>query len=278
MISRFILLLAILLTSISSFSQVVLRIDDFFLSKDKFEALFKSYWSDIFHIPVHRAGKLDRKEFLIEYARCKLILLGAAEENLTVSEEEFKTSLRERVGKRSVPEVVEELFRCELTTEKLVRELYTETEPSEEALRAYYILNKRDFYFPDRVLLLRVFVKKQGQISLVRNMLTYSDSIHIKGVTVGKPLWFSLQTLPSVIRRSLSSYEKGSVSKPIPLEGGYLVVKVLDRKKAGVLSFEEARTLIRDKIIKEYREEVLRRWLRRVAQRHQIELNLQHLY
>ncbi len=272
-------LLILTLISLSwSFADVLLRIDGYTLSRKEFESLFSSYWRDIFHIPIHRASASDRRDFLIEYARCKLVLLGAREENLSVGEEELKLALRERIGKLSVPPVVKELLRCELTVERVMEETQSEIDLSEEALRAYYILNKRDFYFPDRIMLLRVFVKDQSKLSTVRNILDYSDKVYIKGVAVGKPMWYSLQTLPTVIKRSLPSYRKGEVSKPIPVEGGYLLVKVLDRKKAGILPFEEAKGMIRDKIVKEYKEEVLRRWLRNVAQRHHIELNTESLF
>ncbi len=272
-------LLILTLISLSwSFADVLLRIDGYTLSRKEFESLFSSYWRDIFHIPIHRASASDRRDFLIEYARCKLVLLGAREENLSVGEEELKLALRERIGKLSVPSVVKELLRCELTVERVMEETQSDIDLSEEALRAYYILNKRDFYFPDRIMLLRVFVKDQSKLSTVRNILDYSDKVYIKGVVLGKPMWYSLQTLPTVIKRSLPSYRKGEVSKPIPVEGGYLLVKVLDRKKAGILPFEEAKGMIRDKIVKEYKEEVLRRWLRNVAQRHHIELNTESLF
>ncbi len=272
-------LLILTLISLSwSFADVLLRIDGYTLSRKEFESLFSSYWRDIFHIPIHRASASDRRDFLIEYARCKLVLLGAREENLSVGEEELKLALRERIGKLSVPPVVKELLRCELTVERVMEETQSDIDLSEEALRAYYILNKRDFYFPDRIMLLRVFVKDQSKLSTVRNILDYSDKVYIKGVVLGKPMWYSLQTLPIVIKRSLPSYRKGEVSKPIPVEGGYLLVKVLDRKKAGILPFEEAKGMIRDKIVKEYKEEVLRRWLRNVAQRHHIELNTESLF
>ena len=272
-------LLILTLISLSwSFADVLLRIDGYTLSRKEFESLFSSYWRDIFHIPIHRASASDRRDFLIEYARCKLVLLGAREENLSVGEEKLKLALRERIGKLSVPPVVKELLRCELTVERVMEETQSDIDLSEEALRAYYILNKRDFYFPDRIMLLRVFVKDQSKLSTVRNILDYSDKVYIKGVVLGKPMWYSLQTLPIVIKRSLPSYRKGEVSKPIPVEGGYLLVKVLDRKKAGILPFEEAKGMIRDKIVKEYKEEVLRRWLRNVAQRHHIELNTESLF
>ncbi len=270
------LIIATILVPVVALSQVVLRIDEDVLTKEEFNQLFASYWKDIFHIPIHRATKSDRKDFLIEYGRCMLILKGAKEENIDIEEEELKRALRERVGKLSVAPVIKTLLRCELITEKILDIYSDEPELSENAMHAYYLLNKRDFYLPDRVLLLRVLVRDQKDIALVKNILTYSDKVYIKGIAVGKPSWYSLQTLPRIIKSSLHSYEPGTISKPIPIEGGYLILKILDRRKAGILSFREAKSVIKDKIIKEHKEEVLREWLRNVAKRHDIYIDPAH--
>lgn len=57
--------------------------------------------------------------------------------------------------------------------------------------------------------------------------------------------------LPDVLKAQLSPYEVGRVSKPIYTDAGYVVFRVVGRRNEGILSLEEAKPMVRAKLIRE---------------------------
>jgi len=98
-----------------------------------------------------------------------------------------------------------------------------------------------------------------------------------EGIIVGKERWYSIQALPKRIRKKLWPYKVGRVSKPIRFETGYLILKIIDRRKAGFLPLSEVRERVRSKILRMKREEVFKRWFREVLKGYRLEVYLKEL-
>jgi len=97
------------------------------------------------------------------------------------------------------------------------------------------------------------------------------------GIRIGKERWYSLHSLPRKVRRKLYPYRKGTVSRPIKLETGYLILKITDKRKAGFLPLSEVRDRVRRKLLNFKREEVLGSWFREVLKSYRLELYPQRL-
>ena len=255
-----------------SFSEVVARVDGKVITREEFESAFRAYWREILHFNPGKPRKEDRRKFLFEYIRGIIIEDVATRMGLEVSEEEVRGQLR-RWGVRNPSDLIVKLARREILMKRIEDHLTRDLKVKEEEIKAYYLLNRREFRYPDQVKLLRVVAEDRRTAEEVYRALKRGGPVPRKeGVVVGRERWYSVQALPKKIRRKLWPYRVGSVSKPIRLGTGYLVLKVLDRRKAGFLPLSEVRDRVRRKILKMKREEVLRRWFRSVLRSYRVEI------
>ena len=263
--------LILLLFSIS-FSGIVARVNGKVITEEEFEEAFKTYWREILHFNPGKPRKEDRRRFLFEYIKGIIIEDVASKMGLEVSEEEVRRQLR-RWGVRNPSGLIVDLARREILTKKIEERVTRDVRVREEEIKAYYLLNRREFRYPDQVKLLRVVAEDRRTAEEVYRALKRGRSVpRREGVVVGRERWYSIQALPKRIRRKLWPYRVGSVSRPIRLGTGYLVLKVLDRRRAGFLPLSEVRDRVRRKILKMKREEVLRRWFRSVLKTYRVEI------
>ncbi|MCX8059608.1 MAG: peptidylprolyl isomerase, partial [Aquificaceae bacterium] len=87
----------------------------------------------------------------------------------------------------------------------------------------------------------------------------------------GQAMWYSIQTLPEVVRRQLYPYEVGKVTKPIQVGGVYVIFRVADRRGSGIMPLDEARPIVREKLLREKRQEAFQRWFQEVSKRYSVE-------
>jgi len=86
-----------------------------------------------------------------------------------------------------------------------------------------------------------------------------------------------LESLPALVKRRLYPYVPGKISKPIKLDTGYLILKVVDRREAGFLPLEEAKDVIKRRLLAMRKEEVFRSWFKRILEHYGVEVFPQHL-
>ena len=270
-------LLLLILSFSLSFSEVVARIDGKVLTKEEFERAFRTYWKEILHFSPGKPRKEDKKRFLFEYIKGMIIEDIALDLGIRVSEEEVRKQLR-RWGVKRPSETILDLARREILTRRLEKHLTKDVAVKEEEIKAYYLLNRREFRYPDQVKLLRVVAEDRKTAEEVYRALKKGRPVpDMEGITVGRERWYSIHALPRKIRKRLWPYKVGRVSRPIKLGTGYLILKVLDRRKAGFLPLTEVKDRVRSKILKMKREEVFKRWFRSVLKNYRLEIYLKEL-
>jgi len=272
------LLLFLIMISFSlTFSDIVARINGRVITKKEFEGVFKTYWKEILHFSPGKPRKEDRRRFLFEYVKSLILEDVAASMGVSVSDEEVRRKLRAWGIRRPSP-LVERFARKEIVVAKLENLVTKEVKVSDEEVEAYYLLNKREFYYPNQVKLLRVIAEDKKKAERVYRALKKGRPVpKEKGVVVGRERWYSIQALPKRIRRKLWPYKVGRVSKPVRLEGGYLVLKIIDKRKAGFLPLSEVRDRVRRKLLRMKKEEVFRKWFREVLKGYRLEVYLKEL-
>jgi len=260
-----------------SFPEVVARLNGREITRDEFRKAFEIYWREVLHFNAGRPTPEDRKRFLFEYLKGMIVEDLAGDMGIHVSEAEVKERLR-RWGRRSADPVITQLVRRELLLERIEERLTADLEVTEEEIRVYYLLNRREFYLPEQIKLLRVVVADREEAERVYRTLKQQGKIPPDGqIRIGKERWYSVQSLPRRIRSRLFPYRKGTVSRPIRLETGYLLLKITDRRKAGFIPLDEVRERVRQKILRVKKEEVLRSWFRDILKGYRLELYLQNL-
>ncbi len=210
-------------------------------------------------------------DFLIEYARSRIILNEAKKMGIRVSEGELEEYIRRNIGSLSLSPVVRDMVRVEVITQKILDVIARDVKVSDNQITAYYYLNLRDFKIPARVLLRRVFAEDLDTANEAYSRLLRDSDLTGLKVREGEPMWYSIQTLPNLVKDQLHPYEVGKVSKPIDTGTGYLILRVVDRSGGGIMPLEEAKPMVREKLLKEKREEVFRQWLQRVSRNYRLE-------
>ena len=266
-------LLILTLFATLSYAQVVAKINGETINKEELLSAFNAYWREIIHLPIAQATKKDLQDFLVEYIRAKIIEQEAKKMGLQVSSRELNEYITRTVGSVSLSPTVRELAKTELLTNKIVDTVAKGVSVSDKEITAYYYLNLRDFKLPSQVLVERYLAEDLDKANEVYYQLTRGLGVPQKG----QPMWYSIQTLPEVVKSQLYPYDIGKVSKPINTGSGYLILRIIDRRGGGILPLEEAKPLVREKLLREKRQEVFRRWFQEVLQNYRVEFYFSQL-
>ena len=267
-------LLALLLLSFSSFAQPIAVVKGREISLEEFERAFRVYKSEI--APLSPKKTLDRDVgiFMREYVKMRIIEEIAGDLGIKVSEKEIRERLF-RWGRRG--EVSPELrgfVRREIIVEKITEMLSRNIRIREGEIKAYYLLNRREFFYPKQVRLLRVVADTRRIALKVRKALKAGGRLPVKGVIVGRERWYSLQSLPKKVRARLYPYKVGRVTVPIEFEGRYLILKITGSRESGVLPFEMVKEEVRKKLLRIKKEEVFKRWFKNMLETYDVKLYL----
>ncbi len=271
-------LLLVLVSLVSlAFPKAVAEVNGRVITLQEFEEAFNIYWEEILHFSGRKPTPEDRREFLYEYIKSIILRDVARDMGIDVEDSEVREFLK-RTGRRSADPVLIELARSELIVKEITSLLLSSVVVTEGEIRAYYILNRREFYMPDQVKLLRVLTDDRKKAEKVyRSLKEGRIPEPEEGVIVGKERWFSIQALPKVVRRRIYPYRVGKVSRPIKLDTGYLILKVTGKRKAGILPLEEVRDVVRRKLLQIKRQEVFREWFREILKRYKVEVYTENL-
>jgi parvulin-like peptidyl-prolyl isomerase len=262
-----------------SSASVVARVGPETIKKDELYEYFNSYWREILHLPIARATKEDVQSFLVELVRSKVIRQEAKKMGISLKDAEVEDYIQKNIGSKNLSPVALYLIKTELLVDKIAEGLYKGSEITENQVVAYYYLNLRDFKVPAQVSLERFVADSLESANelyyrLSRGIEFWED---IKGVKNGEAVWYSMQALPDVLKAQLSPYEVGRVSKPIYTDAGYVVFRVVGRRNEGILSLEEAKPMVRAKLIREKRQEVLKEWLEKTLKNYRVEFYFSQL-
>jgi parvulin-like peptidyl-prolyl isomerase len=262
-----------------SSASVVARVGTETIKKDELYEYFNSYWREILHLPIARATKEDVQSFLVELVRSKVIRQEAKKMGISLKDAEVEDYIQKNIGSKNLSPVALYFIKTELLVDKIAERLYKGSEITENQVVAYYYLNLRDFKVPAQVSLERFVADSlesgnELYYRLSRGIEFWDD---IKGVKKGEAVWYSMQALPDVLKAQLSPYEVGRVSKPIYTDAGYVVFRVVGRRNEGILSLEEAKPMVRAKLIREKRQEVLKEWLEKTLKNYRVEFYFSQL-
>lgn len=255
-----------------SFAKVVARIDKEVITSEEVREAFGAYWREILHLPIARATSRDLQEFLVEYVRSKIIMMEAKRMGLSVSNAEFEDYVEKHVGSKRLSNIAKEFLYTEILTQKIIDRIAGNMDIKDGQITAYYYLNLREFKLPAQVLLERYSVDNLDRANELyynlANGITVKEDREIKK---GQPMWYSIQTLPEIVRRQLYPYDVGKTTKPIEVGGVYVIFRVAEKRGSGIMPLEEAKPIVREKLLREKRQEVFQRWFQEALKRYSVE-------
>lgn len=264
------ILLILLFLNLAS-ARVVARIDKEQITLSEVRQAFTAYWREILHLPIARATPRDLQEFIVEYVRSKIIHMEARRMGISVTPREFEEYVEKHVGSKRLSDVAKDLITTEILSQRIMSRIAGDLEVKDGQITAYYYLNLRDFKLPAQVLLERYTSDSLDTANEVYYSLSRGLPLRESNVRTGQPMWYSIQTLPEVVRRQLYPYEVGKTTRPIEVGGLYVIFRVADRRGSGIMPLEEARPIVREKLLREKRQEVFQRWFQEASKRYSVE-------
>ncbi|TCS80140.1 peptidyl-prolyl cis-trans isomerase [Tepidibacillus fermentans] len=168
------------------------------------------------------------------------------------SEGDMTTDLKEQIGLNK-DELLENVKFYLLWEELATKDVVI----SEEDLKAYYQEHPEQFRESTKVHLQQIVVEdKQSALQVIKelkngsnfNTLAQEKSLDLLTACKGGDLGFIRlddAALSPAIRNEVKNLKIGEISKPIPVEGGYAIIQIVDRREARNFPYEEVKNEIR---------------------------------
>jgi len=208
----------------------------------------------------------------VEYVRSKIIMMEAKRMGLSVSNAEFEDYVEKHVGSKRLSSIAKEFLYTEILTQKIIDRIAGNMDIKDGQITAYYYLNLREFKLPAQVLLERYSVDSLDKANELYYNLTNGIPVREdRDIKKGQSMWYSIQTLPEIVRRQLYPYEVGKTTKPIEVGGVYVIFRVAEKRGSGIMPLEEAKPIVREKLLREKRQEVFQRWFQEALKRYSVE-------
>ncbi len=258
------------------------------------------------HRAIHQSGgspEIDeytltqlRENALQELIKIRLIAQKAEEFHLTISDEEFHhrvQQVQQEYGGTDIHDILQEQGqtyeawaseqRHALLLEKLVDlNMSSMITVSSEEIQQYYERHEEEYDHPDQVRAYQILTYKEGvaqqALQEIRNGVDFAEaakrySESPDAETGGDLGFFGQGVMPAEFDRVLASLEIGGVSDVIKTPYGYQIFKLVGRRNAHRLSFEEAKPHIEQKLKAQKRTFAIDLWMAELQERAKIELN-----
>jgi peptidyl-prolyl cis-trans isomerase SurA len=182
----------------------------------------------------------------------------------------------------TIPEfrrLLQEYRATALITRLEEREIWNAIQPGEEEMKAWWRERSSEFVFPPRVKIAEIFTHTEKMSMIFRDSLYagydfgYLASRYTQrpGYFRNKGEWDFMDFNQNELSRAAATMAVGQIAGPISFEGGFSLIKVLDKHDAREQTWEEAKP----SVIGMYKsEEAARRrteWVRELRARHQVE-------
>lgn len=197
----------------------------------------------------------------------KLLLQAAKNQEISLTWEEKKDYLT-KLGSEFLDEekgTLLETLDTQLLFDKLLIAKYTYQlvegiEVTEEEIKEYYDLNKREFLMPERIKVSQILVRTEDKAIEVLNMVKDSSeeefrktaqlySVSTDASKGGDMGWFEMGQLPYEMERIILALRDGELSQVMESSYGYHIFRVDERQGPELISLEKASEAIKLKLL-----------------------------
>lgn len=242
-------------------------------------------------------NKRELKDAVInELIGRKLLLQIAREKGIKVSDEELnKTveSIKSTVGDEKLNKFLKDMNMTEqeyreqtrdsLVIRKLISTLVPEDKITEDMMKKYYKNRPTPYIKPERVYVRLIQVNTEAEAKEIMNELkedTDFDRVANrleaeKKAAVTDYGWAQPDTFSSEIKDALKNVKKGQYGGPYKGKEGYYILRVKDRKPEKVMSYEEARDLIKRELLAKQRQATVAHLIAERKKKADIKINIE---
>lgn len=180
-----------------------------------------------------------------------------------VSEDEYKMFVRERI-----------------LVEKFTSMLTEGADVDEGTLKKYYEGHPERFEAPESIRLEVITLQSKTDLVNIETALRKGDaleavaekfSVKEAGGNATRTRWMPYDALPESIRTKCKAGSTGVVFSNSSKDGNYLVVRILGKRPAGKMAFEEARGQLKEFLLQQQRKRMLAEWYDREVKEADIE-------
>ncbi|KPL08321.1 hypothetical protein AMJ86_01025 [bacterium SM23_57] len=153
---------------------------------------------------------------------------------------------------------------------------------TDEQVRAFFEKHRARYWLPDRVHIQEILVQTRSEaFRIIRRLkgsadfsnLAKTHSLRTSAAQKGGDLgWIALEQMGNISTVAFQ-LEKGTLSEPIQVEGGYSVIKVLGKKKQRQKTFDEAKSAVLTAVRRQLSREVYNQWVERLKSKTKIQIN-----
>jgi len=230
---------------------------------------FEQFWN---MIPDNYKVELNKEDILDQLITQTLLIQKADELNL-----------------REDPDIA---FQIKNTVDQILiqalleKEIIEKTSLSAEDIELYYEENKENYWQEEEIHALNILVEtKEEAEDIVKKLeegedfskLAEDASIASSASEGGDIGFISQGTLRSEIEEKLFILNPGEVSEIIPIENGFHIFKVLEKKPSGYIELEEVKEEIERQLLPLKQQENFDKYLKEIEDKAVIEKNLELL-
>jgi parvulin-like peptidyl-prolyl isomerase len=218
----------------------------------------RSFVTQIFDAAVDEMVMLERareKNLTIENERLDQAIDELRQENNLQDDEDFRLAM-EQAG--MTEKSLRERYRQNMLLQRTIQSELNPTEITTEELRILYEEEKERFRVPKKVELEQIFFqlnKDDNPAELERRVTALIERVRggsdlvaeatLAGVEVANIGAIPEDDLRPELKTVLDNLDDGDLSEPMETEGGFLVVRLLDRIGAGFEPFEDVKEQLR---------------------------------
>lgn len=163
-------------------------------------------------------------------------------------------------------ELLERATNETLARQFVQRYVDVRAEPSEEEIKTHYLDNKERFVVPESVSIQHILVKKRQQAEALFEELKegapFEELVAKKSIARswkkgGRLGWLYKGRMDPELEKAAFSLEKEKLSDVIQTQEGYQIIKVLDKREARKVGFDEAKVSIRNQWFSQRKNELI---------------------
>ena len=159
----------------------------------------------------------------------------------------------------------------------------TVTPPTEEEMKTFYNKNKKNMKSNPQVHILQILVKDNPNADLTERLAIkkriekaytkakagvdfaklakmYSDDENTKN-NGGDAGWIEKGKTAPEFDKVIFSLRKNEISQPFQTRWGFFIVKVIDKKRAKSMKYEDAKSIIRNMLLQKKSQEAFQNWI-----------------
>lgn len=227
---------------------------------------FEQFWE---LIPDSYKAQLNKEDILEQLITQTLLIQKADELNL-----------------REDPEIAFQIKNAVdqiLIQSLLQKEIIEKTNLSDEDIEMYYEDNKDNYWQEEEIHALNILVESRDQAEDIINKLNEGEefsslardfSISSSAAEGGDIGFITKGTLKAEIEEKLFILNPGEISEIIPIENGFHIFKVLEKKPSGYLELEVVKEEIRYQLLPLRQQEAFDKYLEEIEEKAIIEKNI----